>query len=56
MDFRADGGDAGRATNEFDRVNLLNGETGFFYSTLKWRGNAVKNVDDELLVLFPRES
>jgi hypothetical protein len=35
LDFRADGGDTGRAANEIDRVDLLNTQTGFFYGTLK---------------------
>ena len=47
-----------RSKLKLKRVDLLNAQTGFFYGTLKWRGNAVMNlnVHDELLILFPRES
>jgi hypothetical protein len=47
-----------RSKLKLKRVDLLNAQTGFFYGTLKWRGNAVMNlnVHDELLILFPGES
>jgi len=54
LDLGANSGDTSASTNEFDSIDLLEGETSVLENVGEGTGYTIKDTGDEGLVLFPR--